>query len=84
MEGSVEKARLEGSPGASCIIPCRYYFVGRCKSGGKCNFLHTQLTSISDELFDYFIKKHIPFATTKDIAYLWDLSQSDKLAVVNG
>ena len=32
----VEKAPVEVSPVASFIIPCRSYFVGRCKFGCKC------------------------------------------------
>ena len=80
----VEKAPVEASPVASFIIPCRNHFLGKCRFGSTCKFQHTQLTSVSDELFDYFIKNHIPFATKDDIVYLWGLSQIDKLAVVNG
>ena len=80
----VEKAPVEASPVALFIIPCRNHFVGKCRFGSKCKFQHTQLTSVSDEFFDYFIKNNIPFAIKYDIDYLWGLSQSDKLAVVNG
>ena len=53
----VEKAPVDASQVASFIIPSRNYFVGRCRFGGKCKCLHTQLTSVSDEFFDYFVKK---------------------------
>ena len=80
----VEEAPVEASPVASFIIPCRNHFLGKCRFGSTCKFLHTQMTSLSDKFLNYFSKNHMPFATNDDIDFLWGLSQRDKLAVVNG
>ena len=80
----VEEAPVEASPVASFIIPCRNHFLGKCRFGSTCKFLHTQMTSVSDEFLNYFIKNHMPFAIKDDIDFLWGLSQRDILAVVNG
>ena len=63
----VEEAPVEAAPVASFVIPCRSYFLGKCKLGSTCTFQHTQMTSVSDEFLNYFIKNHMPYAIKQDI-----------------
>ena len=73
----------EAPAAGSFIIPCRHYSWGRCKLGDSCKFSHSLLTTVSDDLFEHFIKLYCPSANDDDLEHLRKLSPLDKLAVVN-
>ena len=75
----------QGKPGAqpSFVLPCRAYLEQRCRFGSKCKYSHSSITSLSDDDYHHFIRMACPLADERDVEFLWSLSKSDRLDVVN-
>ena len=83
--GSVVHKGKQGKPDAqpSFVLPCRAYLEHKCRYGSKCRYSHSRCTSLSDDEYLQFIRMACPVADQRDVEYLWSLSKSDRLAVVN-
>ena len=49
----------EAAQAVTFSIPCRSNFLGTCRYGDNCKFLHSPLKSVSDDQFDSFIKNFV-------------------------
>ena len=65
------------------VLPCRGFAEQTCRDGNDCKYSHIRLTSLSDNDYLQFIRLACPSANEQDIEFLWSLSKSDRLAVVN-
>ena len=75
----------QGQPDAqpSFVLPCTAYLERRCRYGSMCKYSHSSFTSLSDDEYHQFIRMACPVADQRDVEYLWSLSKSERLAVVN-
>ena len=68
---------------SSFVMPCRAYLAQKCTQGSRCKNSHSRITSLSDADYDCFIRMACPSAEERDVEFLWSLSKSERLDVVN-
>ena len=65
------------------VMPCRAQLAQKCAHGSKCKFSHSRITTLSEDDYGNFIDMACPLAEERDIKFLWSLSKSERLVVVN-
>ena len=65
------------------VMPCRAHLAQKCTHGSRCKFSHSRIMSLSDVDYGSFIDMACPLAENRDVKFLWSLSKSERLVVVN-